>query len=772
MKRLLLIFPALLLLLASCDTSDVNLEKHEFHPSCDETHHFEECECGERINEVKHEFTNVLTIDATCTTDGLAKYKCACGYEYEETIEALGHNPSIVNGKDATCQDTGLTDGTICSTCGVTLKEQESISKTNHSYTEWVIDTPATCIAKGKEKRECEDCDLVEYRDTVIINHTPVEIESVESTCITHGHTAGSYCGYCKKVLVETEELPLKEHKFSEWDTITPATCVSVGSQKRVCECGKEEYQELSIKSHDIITIPATESTCTTHGNTVGTYCDYCKKVFVETDELPLEDHNYGEYQEVTKATCISKGMDKRICSECGHEDFKETDILKHNYITTEAVPSTCTIQGHTAGSYCSTCGKVETAEELLPLANHSYPEEYTVIKDATYISNGSAYYKCNNCEHAQNVEIPKLIFTKSNWQSSFNTTLASNTTIEMTFYDDALNKDLTIKMINYSTKYYISIKDNNTNIITYYYYSGTVAYQSLDDGYKHMTYVSSDDMYKKYLNILINSVYYSSEAYSITSEITNGLTAYGTSKSYKNTISYGTTTIKFNEKAELISLDLDYSSIKITANISYSSSDIALPYANYHDFAKGETCSQCSKTCDSYSAHKNNFTVYYHVMDSTIQFEYEMDNDNVTPCIFENPTMTKSTTEDIITFTQNYKDSNGVSQILYIYVVGGEVICGYDSDNLASIIGALYMSETDAGIKPDGSLEQIYFQVEDDLSIKVYYKGISDSLIEYEGIVTNIIGTKDEYYIIFENTANFLSYKIKYDGNIEISYA
>lgn len=854
MKKLLYILPLfLLIILTGCDTSDIQIENHEYHASYNETHHFEACECGDKQNEEEHHFeAPEIIFAATCTKDGKQKLTCRCGYVKEEIIPAHGHNVETIKAKDPTCEDTGLTVGEICTICNVILKEQETVSKTNHNLTEWItetpatcitlgkqmrectncdfkeykdipmiehniiegtkldstctthghtagtycsyckktfeeqqelpladhdfkpweIDTEATCIALGKEKRICKDCDAVEYRDVEMIDHDIVETNPVESTCTTHGHTAGSYCDYCKQVFTKEEELPLANHSFTSWTEDTPATCIAKGKEVRTCSsCGLTEYQDIPIKDHNIVEIPAVESTCTTKGHTAGTQCDYCKKVFIETEELPLASHDYGEWEEETPATCITLGKEIRTCNDCGAVDYQDIEILGHDIVETEAVASTCTEKGHTAGSYCDYCNRVFVAEEELPLADHSYSSICHVTIEPTYTSVGNGYYICDECGYNLNVEVPVILFDKNDWQTKFTKTSSTNTTIEMDFYDEDLNKNLKIKMINYGSKYYISIKDNNINQTTNYYYSGQTAYQSVGAGYKHMTYYTSDDLYIKYRDILITAIYNSSTAYDTSiKKGVNGLTSTGPSKNYKGVAVTGSTELTYNADGNITSIDLDYSSTIISATISYTASDIALPYANYHDFSNGETCTQCSTKCTEYSAYKDNFIVYYYVIGDNIQFEYEMDNDYDTPCVFEEPNMKKSNSENIITFTQNYTDSNGISKLLYVYVVGGTVLCNYDSDNMESLIGTTYISETDAGIKPDGSLEQIYFEIDDNLSIVIKYKGVSDSCIAMRGTVLDISGVKGNFYVTFTNSSDNKMYRIKYDYNIQIT--
>ena len=86
--------------------------------------------CGATEGSPKHKYNQTEATAATCTVDGVIKFKCSvCGDEYSETEPATGHT-----WKDATCTQPkfcttcgasegsalGHTDGTVCSRCGQT----------------------------------------------------------------------------------------------------------------------------------------------------------------------------------------------------------------------------------------------------------------------------------------------------------------------------------------------------------------------------------------------------------------------------------------------------------------------------------------------------------------------------------------------------------------------------------------------------------------------------------------------------------------------------
>lgn len=74
------------------------------------------------------------------------------------------HTVAIQPGKAATCTEDGITEGSVCSACGETLKAQTVISATGHSYGDWIVVTPATTETAGKSQRSCSVCGRTEKK--------------------------------------------------------------------------------------------------------------------------------------------------------------------------------------------------------------------------------------------------------------------------------------------------------------------------------------------------------------------------------------------------------------------------------------------------------------------------------------------------------------------------------------------------------------------------------------------------------------------------------
>ena len=131
-----------------------------------------------------HDLKETAKLEPTCTEPGTEAYwtcqRDGCGKLFSDAegknaieapvvIKALGHTEVIDEAKEATCTETGLTEGKHCSVCEEVLTKQEEVP------------------AKG---------------------HTEVIDEAVEPTATQPGKTEGKHCAVCGEVLVKQEEIP------------------------------------------------------------------------------------------------------------------------------------------------------------------------------------------------------------------------------------------------------------------------------------------------------------------------------------------------------------------------------------------------------------------------------------------------------------------------------------------------------------------------------------------------------------------------------------
>lgn len=84
-----------------------------------------------------HNYTETITVEATCETDGEATYTCdECGDTYTEVIPATGHSfENYVYNEDATFEADG-TETATCSVCGAVDTRTAEGSMLTYTYTD------------------------------------------------------------------------------------------------------------------------------------------------------------------------------------------------------------------------------------------------------------------------------------------------------------------------------------------------------------------------------------------------------------------------------------------------------------------------------------------------------------------------------------------------------------------------------------------------------------------------------------------------------------
>lgn len=125
------------------------------------------------------------------------------------------------------------------------------------------------------------------------------------------------------------------------------------------------------------------------------------------TAEFNTVAHVYGEWQEVTAATCLEKGSHKKVC-ECGKEVVEDTPAKGHTEVPDAAVAPTCTEPGKTEGSHCSVCGEVLTAQQTVNALGHDMGEfKQTTAPTCTAKGVKTATCKREGCNHTETQDIP-----------------------------------------------------------------------------------------------------------------------------------------------------------------------------------------------------------------------------------------------------------------------------------------------------------------------------------------------------------------------------
>ena len=170
-------------------------------------------------------------------------------------------------------------------------------------------------------------------------------------------------------VIIDNSWVPdgdkMKQEFNHDWhDTETLPTCTEDGEKGKVCSrCGMKETEK----------IPALGHSWTDNGD--GTH------ICVRGDAT--EAHAYGEWTTVTAATCTTPGVEKRTCTECGHEETREIPATGHNWVDNGNGTHTCT-----------NCGATEAvgALELRVVDAEGMNQPFTVSQNGTLRTYTGAY--------------------------------------------------------------------------------------------------------------------------------------------------------------------------------------------------------------------------------------------------------------------------------------------------------------------------------------------------------------------------------------------
>ena len=359
---------------------------------------------------IEHQASDwIIDQEATCSATGSKHIECTlCGDIIETaTIETLDHTEEMIEGKAATCTETGLTNGKKCSVCNTVLVEQTVIATIPH--TEQIVEGKApTCTETGLTNgKKCSVCNTVFVEQTVIatIPHTEEIIPGKAATCTEDGLTSGKKCSVCNTPLIEQTTIHALDHeksdwiidkpssigvegkkhkectrchiKFEEetipaieethvhagasWETTKPATCKESGLKALVCDCGHTMETQIIEKTtnHTKETIPGKAATCKSTGLTDGEKCSICGDILLEQTTIDTLPHTE-EIIPGKATTCKEQGLTEgKKCSVCGTVTVKQTPtaLVGHTEEVVAGTAPTCTETGTTDGKKCSVCG-------------------------------------------------------------------------------------------------------------------------------------------------------------------------------------------------------------------------------------------------------------------------------------------------------------------------------------------------------------------------------------------------------------------------------
>ncbi len=192
---------------------------------------------------------------------------------------------NYVSDNNATCVADG-TKTAKCDNCTATDTVTDTGSATGHTFTSYVADGNATCTADGTKTAKCDDCTETDtVVDTGSAGHTFTNYVSDDNaTCLKDG-TKTAKCDNCDETDTITDGGSALGHSFRTYTECTPADCTSNAKEEAVCErCDATDVREVAgTKLEHKVSEWKTEKEATADATGVKTgVCELCKETIEE----------------------------------------------------------------------------------------------------------------------------------------------------------------------------------------------------------------------------------------------------------------------------------------------------------------------------------------------------------------------------------------------------------------------------------------------------------------------------------------------------------
>lgn len=215
-------------------------------------------------------------------------------------------------------EPTHTTEGSSykeCDICGMRISPYIIPKTSEHTSSDWIIESEPTCTSKGSSYRKCTECgEILERSSTAELGHNYKDIIVKESTATERGIIRHE-CVNCKDSY-ETK-IPLKicyEHAWKKKAVIKKCTCIADGKEKYECViCGEIKYEIIPANkdNHEILDTytEVVNEGSETEERVVVSHCGHCHEILntytyppYTTKEIELKDGEtttvYGYYDE------------------------------------------------------------------------------------------------------------------------------------------------------------------------------------------------------------------------------------------------------------------------------------------------------------------------------------------------------------------------------------------------------------------------------------------------------------------------------------------
>jgi len=297
-----------------------------------------------------------------------------------------------------------------------------------HTWGDWEVTTPATCITEGIETRICSTCGEDETQAIEIISHNFAADFTIdlEPDCNTEG-SKSRHCIWCDAA-TEVTPIPASHSFAGEFTIDLEPECETDGLKYRICSGCPEREEEVIQKTGHRWDEGVVTTAPTMHTEGVKTFTCLNNSAHTKTEPIAPLGYSctFGEWEQFLAPTCTAIGVNMRHCS-CGEIQLQAIAINANNHTWSAWAVSraaTCAAEGERTRS-CP-CGKSEaqpTAKLTHTLGN------WQTTRAATCAMAGEEVRRCTHagCNVVlQTRGIARLSCTWSAWQ----TTRAATTSV------------------------------------------------------------------------------------------------------------------------------------------------------------------------------------------------------------------------------------------------------------------------------------------------------------------------------------------------------
>ncbi len=410
---------------------------------------------GERIHynvtDVSAHYNKTIIKPSTCTEIGKMSLSCSCGYLYTEEIEMLEHNyvgdscnvcgriawdygyGSLYNylgtSKEVVIPESidGEKIDTIYGNCFAgnenieTITISESISYLNFSALSGIPNLKEINVSSESDYYKSVDGVLFDKNTEILLKYPENKPDATYD--IPDGVKSISVDAFSGNKNLKSVNIPGSVRTIGERAFTGCESLSNIGFSDEVQVIGEAAFYGTSLKS---VTIP---SNVTEIRNFAFGYCWNSKSYEDEKVEgftiyggkgtvaeayatengftfIEKVVHTHNHTSTITKQpTCTESGVKTFTCS-CGDTYIETIKAKGHTTSVINAKSATCTVDGYTGDTYCSTCKITTVKGSVIKATGHKW-NNGSVTTEPTCTTQGEKTYVCEVCYEAKSEIVP-----------------------------------------------------------------------------------------------------------------------------------------------------------------------------------------------------------------------------------------------------------------------------------------------------------------------------------------------------------------------------